>query len=113
MMIDDGCDVDNWHVEDYLTGSSISLRADRWYYQQAPASETKSNSGDFAGIQINTWTRARVRRFLMDNLAGGGSHKLGCHAFIWETIVHGSAGEFGKYTILKYLPDKIVRMLRF
>jgi hypothetical protein len=29
--IDDGYDVDNWHVEDYRTGSSVSLRADRWY----------------------------------------------------------------------------------
>ncbi len=111
MMIDDGCDVDNWHVEDYRTGSSISLRADRWYYRQAPVSDTKSNSGDFAGIRINIWNRARVRRFLIHNLAGGGSHNLGYHAFIWETILHGNAGEFGKYIILKYLPDKIARFL--
>jgi hypothetical protein len=35
------------------------------------------------------------------------------HAFIWETILqlHGNAGESGKYTILKYLPDKIARFL--
>ncbi len=50
--INDGCDVDNWHVEDYSTGSSISLWADRWY-RQAQASGPKSNSGDFAGIRIN------------------------------------------------------------
>ena len=40
-----------------------------------------------------------------------GSHNLGYHAFVWETILHGNAGEFGKYTILKYLPDKIARFL--
>jgi hypothetical protein len=97
-------------VEDYCTGSIISLRADRWY-QQNPASDPKSNSGDFAVIRINIWNRARVRRFLIHNLAGGGSHNLGYHAFIWETILHGNAGEFGKYTILKYLPDKITRFL--
>ena len=80
--IHDECDLDNWHVEDYRDGSSISLRAGRWY-QQAPASDPKSNSGDFAGIRINVWNRARVRRFLIYNLAGGGSRNLGYHAFIW------------------------------
>ena len=108
--IDDGCDVDNWHVEDYRTGSSIPLRADRWY-QHAPESAATSTSGDFAGIRINIWNRAKVRRFLLHSLAGGGSHNLGYHAFVWETILHGNAGEFGKYTILKYLPDKIARFL--
>ncbi len=108
--IDDGCDADNWHYEDYRAGNSAPLRADRWY-QQAPDSEPKSTSGDFAGIRINIWNRARVRRFLIDSLAGGDSHNLGYHAFIWETILHGNAGEFGKYTILKYLPDKIARFL--
>ncbi len=29
----------------------------------------------------------------------------------WETITHGNAGEFGKYTVLKTLPDKIARFL--
>jgi hypothetical protein len=101
--IDDGRDVENWHVEDYRTGSSILLRADRWC-QHAPASDPKSTSGDFAGIRINIWNRARVRRFLIHSLAGGGSHNLGYHAFIWETILHGNVG---KYIIMKYLPDKI------
>jgi hypothetical protein len=108
--IEDGCDADNWHYEDYRTGNSVPLRADRWY-QHAPESEPNSTSGDFAGIRINIWNRARVRRFLIHSLAGGGSHNLGYHAFIWETILHGNAGEFGKYTILKYLPDKIARFL--
>jgi hypothetical protein len=49
--IHDECDLDNWHVEDYRDGSSISLRAGRWY-QQAPASDPKSNSGDSIHIQI-------------------------------------------------------------
>ncbi len=54
------------------------FRADRWY-QQAPGSDSSSNSGDFAGIRINIWNRARVRRFLIHNLAGGGSHNLCIH----------------------------------
>jgi hypothetical protein len=108
--IDDGCYVGNWHVEDYRSGSSVPLRADRWY-QYAPASDSKSTSGDVAGIPINIWNRAKIRRFLIHSLAGGGSHSLGYHAFIWETILHGSAGEFGEYTILKCLPDKIARFL--
>ncbi len=49
--------------------------------------------------------------FSNPHLAGGGNHNLGYHAFVWETILHGDAGEFGKYTILKYLPDKIAWFL--
>ena len=47
--INDGCDVHNWHVEDYRTGSSISLRADRWY-QQAPASDPAETLPEFESI---------------------------------------------------------------
>jgi hypothetical protein len=65
--IDDGCDVDDWHIDDYRTGSSIPLRADRWY-QQAPVSDSKSNIGYFAGIRINIWNRAILKN-LPDKIA--------------------------------------------
>ncbi len=93
--IDDGCNVDNWHVHDYCTGSSIPLLANHWY-KQAPGSDPKSNSRDFAGIRIDILNSARVLRFLIHDLACGGSHNLGYYAFIWDTILHGNAGEFGK-----------------
>jgi hypothetical protein len=51
------------------------------------------------------------RGFPIHNLAGGGSHNLGYYAFMWETILHCNAGEFGKCTILNYLPDKIAQFL--
>ena len=52
-----------------------------------------------------------ITHFLIQNLASGGSHKLGYHAFVWETILHGNADEFGNYTILKYLLVMIARFL--
>jgi hypothetical protein len=47
--IEDGCDEDDWRIADYRTGSSIPLRADRWY-QQAQGSISIFISGDFAVI---------------------------------------------------------------
>jgi len=29
----------------------------------------------------------------------------------WESILHGNAGEMGKYAVLSVLPDKIARFL--
>ena len=29
----------------------------------------------------------------------------------WETVLHGNAGEMGKYAVLSVLPDKIARYL--
>ncbi len=52
------------------------LRADRWF-QQDPTSDPIKSSGDFAGVRINIWNRAKVRRFITHSMAGGGSHKLG------------------------------------
>ncbi len=52
-----------------------------------------------------------ITYFLIHNLADGGSHKLGYHALVWGTILHGDAGEFGNYTILMYLPVTIAPFL--
>ncbi len=92
--IDDGDEADDWHVTDHRSGNDVPLRADRWY-QHAPGDDPIASSGDFAGIRINIWNRAKVRRFLTHTLAGGGSHNMGYSAFRWETIVHGNAGKFG------------------
>ena len=95
---------------DARTGAGVPLRADRWY-QADPDSGPIITSGDFCGIRINIWNRAKIRRFLTHKLAGGGIHNRGYHAFRWETILHGNAGEYGKYAVLSVLPDKIARFL--
>ena len=95
---------------DARTGTGVPLRADRWY-QADPALGPIITSGDFCGIRINIWNRAKIRRFLTHKLAGGGIHNRGYHAFRWETILHGNAGEYGKYAVLSVLPDKIARFL--
>ena len=77
--VDDGEEIDAWTVIDHRTGNSVPLRADRWY-QSAPTSDPITSSGDFTGIRINIWNRAKVRRFMTHSLAGGGSHNLGYHA---------------------------------
>ncbi len=41
----------------------------------------------------------------------GGSHNMGYHALRWEMILHGNAGELGKYAVLSVLPDRIARFL--
>ena len=108
--VDDGEEIDSWTVIDHRTGNSVPLRADRWY-QSAPTSDPITSSGDFTGIRINIWNRAKVRRFMTHSLAGGGSHNLGYHALRWEMILHGNAGELGTYAVLRVLPDKIARFL--
>ncbi len=35
----------------------------------------------------------------------------GVNALRWEMILHGNAGEMGKYAVLSVLPDKIARFL--
>ncbi len=88
----------------------MPLRADRWF-QEDPTSDPIKSSGDFTGIRINIWNRAKVRRFITHSLAGGGSHNLGYHDLSWEMILHGKAGEMGKYPVLSVLPDKVSRFL--
>jgi hypothetical protein len=67
---------DNWHPQDYATRTDVPLRADRWFQQ----SDEALSSGDFAGIRINIWNRAKIRQLLVHSLSGGGSHNLGYHA---------------------------------
>ena len=68
-----------------------------------PKQEQNVSSGDFGGIRINIWNRAKVQRFLTHSLAGGGSHNRGYHALRWEMILHGNAGEMGKYAVCSML----------
>jgi hypothetical protein len=103
--IDEGDQIDNWDAIDHRTGERVPLRADHWF-QQDPTSDPIKSSGDFQGIRINIWNRIMVRRFITHSQAGGGSHKLGYHALSWEMILHGNAGEMGKYAVLSVLPDK-------
>jgi len=100
----------HWEVKDHRTGESVPLRADRWF-QKDPSADPVMSSGDFSGIRINIWNRAKVRRFITHFLAGGGTHNRGYHALRWEMILHGNAGEMGKYAVLSVLPDKIARFL--
>ena len=37
---------------------------------------------------------------------------MGYHVLRLEMILHGNAGELGKYTVLSVLPDKITRFLQ-
>jgi hypothetical protein len=108
--LEDGCEIDDWQVVDSRTGEGVPLRADRWY-DADPHSTKILTSGNFAGIHINIWNRAKIRRFSTHKLVGGGTHNRGYHAFRWETILHGNAGELGKYAVLSVLPDKIARFL--
>ena len=108
--LEDGCEIDDWQVVDSRTGEGVPLRADCWY-DADPHSTKILTSGDFAGIRINIWNRAKIRRFSTHKLVGGGTHNRGYHAFRWETILHGNASEFGKYAVLSVLADKIARFL--
>ncbi len=65
----------------------------------------------FRGKNINIWNRAKVRQYLTHKLAGGGNHNSGYHAFRWDSMLHGNAGEFGKYAVLSVLPAKIALFL--
>ena len=84
----------------------MPLRADRWF-QRHPISDPEVKSSNYSGIQINIWNRAKIRRFLRHTLVGGGSQNLGYDALRWEMILHGNAGQLGKYAVISVLPDKI------
>jgi hypothetical protein len=45
------------------------------------------------------------------SLTGGGSHNVGYDALPWEMILHGNCGEYGRYSELAVLPDKLARYL--
>ena len=74
--IDDGEETDDWEVTEHRTGESVPLRADRWF-QKDPSADPALSSGDYSGIRINIWNRAKVRRFITHFLAGGGTHNRG------------------------------------
>ena len=44
-------------------------------------------------------------------LSVGTSRNLGYDALPWEMIVHGNCGEYGRYTELAVLSDKVARYL--
>jgi hypothetical protein len=71
--------MDNWDFTDHMKGKRVPLRADSWY-QKDPTSDPIISSGNFSGIQINIWNRAKVRRFITHSLTGGGRHSMGCRA---------------------------------
>ncbi len=100
----------DWTTKDYQTGNLVPLRADCWF-KDNPQSDPILSSGDFEGILICIWNLAKVRRFLTLSLAGDGSHNLDYSALRWEMILHGNAGEFGKYAVLSVLQDKIAQFL--
>ncbi len=74
------CDLIMATGNNHRTGDSVPLRADRWYQSELDQDQIVS-SGDFGGIRINSWNRAKVRHVPTHSLAGGGSHKRGNHAF--------------------------------
>ncbi len=90
--IDD--DDHEYEGDDWMTGQSDPLRADRWFRHEL------EKDVDCAGIRCNIWERAKKRSLLTHCLAGGGEHCLGYHAVAWESILHGKCGEYGGYKIL-------------
>jgi hypothetical protein len=88
--IDDGDEEDYWHVMDHTTKTFVPPRVD-CYFQQ---SDDILTGGDFVGMSTNIWNSAKIHRFLVQSLSGGGSNNMGYHALRWETIVHGNAGKF-------------------
>ena len=99
--IEDGSEVDNGIKIDHRhkTGFSIPLRVDNWF-QRHPISDPEVKSSDYAVIRVNIWNRAKIRRFLRHTPVGGDSLNLGYNALRWEMILHGNAGQIGKYAVL-------------
>jgi hypothetical protein len=94
----------HWEVKDHRTGESVPLRADRWF-QKDPSADPVMSSGDFSGIRINRFYASLHTSWLEVALT------TGVDALRWEMILHGNAGEMGKYAVLSVLPDKIARFL--
>ena len=105
---DPGYGSDSWTYHDSRSGEALPLRADRWY--RTPPEE-EIDGQDCSGIRCQIWERARVRTSMTHRLSGGGSHNLGYDALPWEMIVHGNCGEYGRYSELAVLPDKVARYL--
>ena len=85
----------------------VPLRADRWF-QDGPEEQVKGTCED---ITCNFWERAKIRRNITHSLAGGGTHNLGYRSVRWEAILQGQVDPLGKYSVARYLPEKIARFL--
>ena len=109
--IDDGdpdFDEDDWFLLNRRLGEQVRVRADRWYQSDPSDSEQEKIRPD---IRCNIWERATVRRDMLHSLSSGETHNSGYDALQWESILHGDAGVYGKYSVLQVLPDKIGRFL--
>ena len=109
--IDDGdpdFDEDDWFLLNRRLGEQVRVRADRWYQSDPSDSEQEKVRPD---IRCNIWERATVRRDMLHSLTSGSVNNSGYDALQWESILHGDAGVYGKYSVLQVLPDKIGRFL--
>ena len=109
--IDDGdpeFDGDDWFWHNKRIGDQVRVRADRWYQSDPSDSEQEKIRPD---IRCNIWERATVRRDMLHSLSSGETHNSGYDALQGESILHGDAGVYGKYSVLQVLPDKIGRFL--
>ena len=88
------------------SGESLPLRADRLH--RTPQEE-EMDGQDCSGIRCQIWKQARVRSPLTHRLSG--SQDLLIDALPSEMIVHGNCGEYGRYTELAILHDKVGRYL--
>ncbi len=67
--------------------------------------------GTCEDITCNIWERARIRRNITHNLAGGSTHSLENRSVKWEAILHSQVDPLGNHSVAKYLPDTIARFL--
>ena len=98
-------DEDDWHIADYRTGSSIPLRADRWY-QQAPGFVSNFPSSPRGFYRnLNQYLQSRKASAISDSQFGN----------LWQPQPGFKCIQKGNntawYTILKFLPDKIAWFL--
>lgn len=101
--VEDGDIQDDWQDTE-----GRPLRADRWWNTAGSQGDSDAH-GPCMGIRVNIWERAKARRHLEHYLMGGGVN--GYDALRVENIVHGDAGQLGKYDIISFLPDKVARFL--
>jgi hypothetical protein len=99
----------HWEVKDHRTGENVPLRADRWF-QKDPSADSVMSSGDFQAFESTYGTMPRfdasLHTFWLEVAL-----TTGVNALRWKMILHGNAGEMGKYAVLSVLPDKIARFL--
>ncbi len=99
----------HWEVKDHRTGESVPLRADRWF-QKDPSADPVMSSAIFQAFESTYGTAPRFDASLRTSWLEV-ALTTGVNALRWEMILHGNAGEMGKYAVLPVLPDKIARFL--